>query len=60
MERMTKDRAPSRARELVAAQCNACRREYPIEYDLCPDCGDELEQIWRDAAGSQEVEAQDL
>jgi rRNA maturation endonuclease Nob1 len=49
----------ARARELVAAQCNACGREYPIEYDLCPDCGDELERIWRDAASPQ-VEAQDL
>ena len=60
MERMTKDRALRQDRELVAAQCNACGREYPIGYDLCPDCGDELEQIWRDGDGSREVEAQDL
>ena len=27
--------------------CEPCRKSYPLEYEYCPFCGDELVKFWR-------------
>jgi rRNA maturation endonuclease Nob1 len=46
MERVTK--------ELVATRCSECNRDYRHDEQRCPNCGGELERIWRDIPGTED------